>query len=327
MSSPYDNLPPDKEPLFNIGAVTRMTGIPEATLRIWERRYDFPTSSRTTGGHRLYSPQEVTRLRWVKQRIGEGMQISQAIQALQHQEREGDPAVTASPLEQAIAGDSTAVSTEFVKRQLVEALLRHDTAQADQVLAEAYTIFPLENLVLDVIGPALHDIGEEWHEGHVNVATEHLGTHYLRTRLLMWMRTGPPAYRVSPVVLACAPGELHEGSLLMIGVLLRRLRWPIVYLGQTMPINELPDFVNEVNPGVLVFVAMLEGPARALAKWPRWLPEAASSNRPVVTYGGRIFTENPELADQVPGVLLGRTVREGIETLNRIMHELNPFAQ
>jgi DNA-binding transcriptional MerR regulator len=43
----------NEEPLYNIGVVARMTGISMPTLRAWERRYDFPDSERTAGGHRL----------------------------------------------------------------------------------------------------------------------------------------------------------------------------------------------------------------------------------------------------------------------------------
>jgi DNA-binding transcriptional MerR regulator len=76
------------EPLYNIGIVSRMTGIPVATLRVWERRYGFPNATRTPGGHRLCSEREVMRLRWVKARVDDGMQTGQAIRALQHMEQE-----------------------------------------------------------------------------------------------------------------------------------------------------------------------------------------------------------------------------------------------
>lgn len=78
------------KPLYNIGAVSRTTGISMATLRAWERRYDFPEAERTSGGHRLYSEHAVMSLRWVKQRIDEGMQTAQAINALRHQEHTGN---------------------------------------------------------------------------------------------------------------------------------------------------------------------------------------------------------------------------------------------
>lgn len=324
MSQRRDDFSSNDEPLFNIGAVSRMTDIPETTLRVWERRYDFPKSTRTAGGHRLYSQPEVLRLQWVKLRIDEGMQISQAIRALQHTERTGDTLpVTKSA--QAAAPGGSGESLEVYRQRLFDALLVHNADQADQVLGEALALFPLEFLILDVIGPTLHNIGEAWSEGRLDVATEHFATHHLRHHLLIWMRTGPPAYHVNPLVLACAPGELHEGSLLMLAVLLRRLRWPVIYLGQTMPISEMAAFVTEVGASVIVFVAMSEETARALADWPRWLPAVAWSKRPVVTYGGRIFAERPELAKQVPGLLLGRSLREGVETLNRMLHEINPL--
>ena len=92
-----------EDPIYNIGVVARMTGIPVATLRVWERRYNFPQSERTAGGHRLYSEKELLRLRWVKATIDEGMQTSQAIRALRNRERQGripelTPAVQAPPL-------------------------------------------------------------------------------------------------------------------------------------------------------------------------------------------------------------------------------------
>src|SRR5512135_3582087 len=89
MSEPDKETTGAEEPLFNIGVVARMTDIMEATLRVWERRYHFPKSARTAGGHRLYSQQDIMRLKWVKLRVEEGMQVSKAIQALLHTEKEG----------------------------------------------------------------------------------------------------------------------------------------------------------------------------------------------------------------------------------------------
>ena len=78
------------EPLYNIGVVSRMTGISMATLRAWERRYDFPSAKRTLGGHRLYSEKDIMQLRWVRDRIEEGMQTAQSINALRHQEQDAE---------------------------------------------------------------------------------------------------------------------------------------------------------------------------------------------------------------------------------------------
>jgi MerR family transcriptional regulator, light-induced transcriptional regulator len=313
----------DEEPLFNIGAVSRMTDLPETTLRAWERRYQFPRSTRTAGGHRLYSQQEVLRLQWVKKQLDSGMQPSAAIHALRQTRPDEALVPTPSPETRTTRWSSEHSLANFQTR-LFETLLAHDSGGASTVLGESLALYSLEQIILDVISPTLTAIGEAWRTGQIDVATEHFATHILRHYLLVWMQMGPPAYQTRPVVLACAPGELHEGSLLMLAVLLRRLRWPVVYLGQSMPLTDLAAFVDELEPSLIVFVAMMEEAAYALTDWPRLLPKVARLERPMVTYGGQAFIEHPELAERVPGILLGKTLKEGVETLDRLLHEFNP---
>lgn len=314
-----------EEPLFNIGIVSRMTDIMEATLRVWERRYHFPKSARTAGGHRLYSQQEIMRLKWVKLHVEQGMQVSKAIQALHFAEKDGSTGFEQPLSRSAAARKPDDLALPLFHNRLMEALLAHNAEGASQTLGEAGAMLPLEQLVFDVIRPTLFDIGEAWREGNIDIATEHFATNLLRHNLLMWMRTGPPAFDVGPVILTCAPGELHEGSLLMLGVLLQRLRWPVVYLGQSMPLTDLAAFVDSLEPSVIVFVAMTEETAQALRDWPHHLPRVARTGRPIVGYGGRAFTDHPELMEQMSGVSLGKTLQEGIDTLNHLLHELNPL--
>ena len=110
----------NEEPVYNIGVVARMTGIPENTLRMWERRYHFPTPTRTDGGHRLYSPQQVARVQWVKQRIDGGMQTRNAIQALEQSEAAGQFPDLAHELPSTA---QSSISGEMIRERLFEALI------------------------------------------------------------------------------------------------------------------------------------------------------------------------------------------------------------
>lgn len=310
------------EPLYNIGIVSRMTGIPVATLRVWERRYNFPNSTRTPGGHRLCSEKEVIRLRWVKARVDEGMQTGQAIRALQHIEQEGRfnevlPLVPARP-PAPLPDPSLATFHE----RLTELLLDHDLIAADQLLGEVLALYPLEDLILEIVAPTLHDIGTAWLEGQITVATEHLATNFLRHHLLLWMMTGPQPYpSVQPTLLACAPREWHEGSLLITGVLLRRRRWPVAYLGQNVPLEDLSALVKRMRAPAIVFVAMSAEAAEALMEWPQHLPDGVSGKL-IVSYGGRIFSEQPAWRERVAGLYLGDTLREGVQTLDHKLFNL-----
>lgn len=58
---------------YSIGAVARMVGVPPATLRTWEERYALVQPVRSPGGHRLYSRQDVERLRFVAEQVREGI--------------------------------------------------------------------------------------------------------------------------------------------------------------------------------------------------------------------------------------------------------------
>lgn len=62
--------------LYRIGAVSRLTGIPADTLRIWERRYEIVEPKRTEKGGRLYSQEDVTKLTIIKTLVDQGHAIS-----------------------------------------------------------------------------------------------------------------------------------------------------------------------------------------------------------------------------------------------------------
>lgn len=312
----------NEDPLYNIGVVSRMTGVSMATLRAWERRYDFPDSDRTAGGHRLYSEMDVLRLQWVKERIDEGMQTAQAINALRHQEQAGHLIQLPKSSYQVSlenlphTGD---LHLDRFKERLMDVLLQKDLAGADLIMGEALALSSVEDLILDIISPTIATIGQLWEEGQVSIATEHLATNYLRQRLLMWMMSGPPPRTVNPIVLACAPNEWHEGSLLVLGALLRRRRWPIAYLGQSVPLLDLAGFVRELHPSMLILIAMTESTAMELVEWPQWLPEVAQTGKPIVGYGGRVFVSQPEWRLRMAGTYLGDNFRDAIDNIEQVM--------
>jgi DNA-binding transcriptional MerR regulator len=78
-------------PVYSIGAVERMLGIPAATVRNWEERYGLVKPERSGGGHRLYTRAQVEQLRFVKERLDRGLQPAEAHRLLgERLERGGD---------------------------------------------------------------------------------------------------------------------------------------------------------------------------------------------------------------------------------------------
>jgi MerR family transcriptional regulator, light-induced transcriptional regulator len=187
------------------------------------------------------------------------------------------------------------------------------------MLGEMLAFYSPEQLALGVMLPVLSDIGTEWAEGRMVVATEHLASAFLRQRLLMKLVTGPTPQPVKPVVMACVPREWHDGSLLMLALLLRRRGWPVLYLGQAVPLPDLAAFVLQAGSSVVVLSAMTEEPACSLIEWPTYLPEAASTGYPTVGYGGAIYTRQPPSGEKTPGLFLGTTLEEGLATIEALL--------
>lgn len=65
--------------IFSINAVAEVTGVPATTLRYWEKTYHLVQPTRTDGGHRLFSQEDVERIKWIKRKIDEdGLQAGAA---------------------------------------------------------------------------------------------------------------------------------------------------------------------------------------------------------------------------------------------------------
>jgi DNA-binding transcriptional MerR regulator len=67
---------------LSIGDVVAATGVGEATLRAWERRFGFPSPRREPSGHRRYSGDEVERIRAVVRERDRGLSLAVAIERI-----------------------------------------------------------------------------------------------------------------------------------------------------------------------------------------------------------------------------------------------------
>ena len=69
----------DEDAALSIGDVVAATGVGEATLRAWERRFGFPAPRREPSGHRRYSRGDIERIRSVVRERNRGLSLAVAI--------------------------------------------------------------------------------------------------------------------------------------------------------------------------------------------------------------------------------------------------------
>src|SRR5215212_3387439 len=272
-------------PVFNTKAVARETGVPADTFRAWERRYGMPRPQRTPGGHRLYSERDIAIIRWLRDRTDEGVNISHAVLLLSNTL---DASATDLP-----AGNDMARALGQLIDEVVQALTNFDSTQADHILSEAFSIYPFEQVLLELVQPAMVEIGELWHRGQINVAVEHFATQFVRRKLAGLMNVFDAAGSRGTIIVGCAPSELHDLGLLMSALFLVRRGWHVVYLGPQVPVSDLLEAVRTIKPLLVCLSASTVTTAMELMAVARSLSE----NFPSLPfgYGGRVFNLNPEI--------------------------------
>ncbi|HEY3105281.1 MAG TPA: MerR family transcriptional regulator [Gaiellaceae bacterium] len=123
-------MPEDSRPIYGIGAVARLLGITPSTIRTWEERYGVVSPQRSPGGRRLYSRDEVDRLRFVKLKVDEGIQPADAHRLLA--ERASlDPVPMEGPVRGGVRPLILLVERDPYATELMEFFLRRDGYDID----------------------------------------------------------------------------------------------------------------------------------------------------------------------------------------------------
>jgi DNA-binding transcriptional MerR regulator/methylmalonyl-CoA mutase cobalamin-binding subunit len=216
---------------FNISAVERDTGLSKDLLRMWERRYGYPSPARDAAGERQYSTADVSKLRAIKRLMDVGMRPGKIIhESLDELNALADARVSARK-------DAVAPALE---REILEALKRHDTGGLQQILVQLVMRQGLQRFVLDTVTPLNRAIGDAWMRGDLQVFEEHLYTEQVNMALRAAINAFPRAQGAEPrVLLTTFPNEQHGVGLLMVEALLVPEGAHCVSLGTQTPIEDI----------------------------------------------------------------------------------------
>lgn len=298
-------------PLYNTAAVVQRTGVPAGTIRAWERRYGYPKPIRDAGGQRLYSERDIHALLWLIDQTAHGVAISRAVEIL----RGGH--ARAEPVERIASQDGR--SFEVVRHELGQALLGLDSGRAEAILAEAFALFSVENVCLNVLQPLLVEVGDRWHSGELSVGDEHYVSSFLRAKLFALLDAYQALDSGAPVVFtACAPGEWHEVGILLVSVFLTRQGYVVRYLGPNLPLEGLAAMVARHHPVVVVVSAQSRETARSLRRLPEML-RAGSLPHAQLAFGGQAFNSAPALRTAVDGVYVGPDAAAAVEAIAQLV--------
>lgn len=278
---------------YQIKMMSDMLGIPKNTLIAWERRYQIVDPSRTPSGYRVYSDEDLVRLRRVQSLLDQGYKVGEACRIVLEENVHVLPLTPPAPLPET---DRAALAS--VKEDLKVRLLAFDRDGADRVVGRLVMV-PIEQVIDEVYFPLLRDVGQGWELGRITVVQEHYVTAYCREKLLVLLNSVRATSSTAPeIVCATPPGEQHELGLLALALRLALRGFRVTYLGTNVPTAELVAHLNARAPAALCLSMVHSRPPSEMMAYAKELRSKVSA-QVRIAIGGRA-ADDAEL--DVPGV-------------------------
>jgi methanogenic corrinoid protein MtbC1 len=181
-----------------------------------------------------------------------------------------------------------------LRERYVDALVAGDLASAERLIEDSGT--DVRTLYLQVLQPALYEIGRRWEEAEISVAQEHLATattQSLMARLAERFETDAPR-RDRRVLVACAEGELHSIGVRMVADFLDADGWDVLFVGALSPPSAVAELAAAQGVDVVALSASLAQRIPEIARAVAALRALATV--PVIGVGGQAFGGDAEAA-------------------------------
>ena len=222
---------------MNITAVERDTGLSKDTLRVWERRYGFPSPRRDAAGQRVYTVDDVEKLRVAKRLLDHGYRPGKILGYTA--ERMLQIADAASPRPDARAD---AQREGAVVDALLALIQTHRVEELRRQLGQSLLRLGLARFIAEVVAPLNSRVGDAWSRGRLEIFEEHLYTECI-LGILRNAISGIPRPGLNPprVMLTTFPRESHGLGLLMAEAFFALEGCGCISLGVQTPV---PDIVR-----------------------------------------------------------------------------------
>jgi len=234
-----------------ISDVERDTGLAKETLRVWERRYNFPRPERDTFGERVYPSEQVIKLRLIKRLIDLGYRPGKVIGFSADE-------LQALALESASSRLAAQSQPHPELHTYIELCKSHQMEAFRRKLMQAMLVMGMKSFVIDLVAPLTRLVGDAWACGQFAVFEEHLFTESVQIVLRGAIFSVPQVNHGngSPrpcVLMTTLPQERHGLGLLMAEALFAAEGAHCISLGVQTP---LPDIVEAARAKQVDLVAL-----------------------------------------------------------------------
>lgn len=206
---------------------------------MWEQRYEILQPKRTDTNIRFYDDEDLRLLLSISTLNVNGYKIS-TIAKMSHTE-----------IHEACKNLHT-VCDEFAHQinTMSLAMIELDEERFDRAIASSALRYGFEDTMLKVIYPFFERVGMLWQTGAITPVQEHFVSNLVRQKLIAAIDAQQPPKGDHPLKFALflPDQELHELSLLFASYLLRARGHKVIYLGQSVPEQDLLGVYEAYKP-------------------------------------------------------------------------------
>ncbi len=237
---------------FSIQFVSKVTGISSHTLRAWEKRYDAVVPRRNPKGKRLYSQENIKKLKLLTELVQMGNSISDVasldIATLEGLSKKyGEQAPEASV-------EKSDIDVSAVLKNLLMALRGFKLDIISHEMEKVKKSLDARDFSLKLLVPLLGEVGKMVYSGELTIAQEHAMSAIIKfhSGSILYKQIGSKMARTKSIVLATPEGELHEFGILISALLCANYNIKFIYLGANMPWDALSEASNQIGADILL---------------------------------------------------------------------------
>lgn len=227
---------------YSIKELEQLSGIKAHTIRIWEKRHNIISPSRTATNIRFYSDADLKKIINVSLLNNYGIKISKIAD------------MTPNDINQQVMQISNVKNEALIHvDQLVVAMIDIDEEAFEKILSNLILRNGFFKTITEIIYPFLEKIGVLWLTQNITPAHEHFIVNLIRQKIIVAIDGLPiPPKTAKRILLYLPEGELHELGLLFYNFIARNAGFRTYYLGQNVPHADLVSVYKEHRPDYLI---------------------------------------------------------------------------
>jgi len=235
------------EDFVTIGELSKLTGIGVHTLRVWEKRYGAPVSTRLPSNHRRYPRIEVDRLQAINRALKSGHKPSKVtgrtfkeLDFILRSDSINDSWPEKDYSEIGLTISNWLEAALLYDEELLSLGLRYEWEKRDPI-----------HFITDYVVPFVKKVGIAWRSQELTISQERFASELLSNFLSeKWMKLNEKKKNTN-VILANIPGETHKLGLQMCAVTTALSDNGIVFLGSNNSCDSIVSAMEDCQAKIL----------------------------------------------------------------------------